>query len=190
MNGGSSTTASVTLRDTSPPPNRKVAATVTVRPRSAADDAQWFTATAWQGGSLIVDRLKRVGPGRYVTTQAIPVTGKWKAMLRMENGRGVRAVPIYLPADPAIPAKGVPAKAHFTRPFVRDKKILQREAKAGGWLAIPAYLLLLVIVVLWLSIMTWGLRRLAATDRGDVGPAARTRRRAAQRPTVPAGAAR
>jgi hypothetical protein len=190
MNAGSKTTATVALRDTSPPPDRKVAATVTVTPRSAANDAQWFTATAWQGGALIVNRLRRVGPGRYETTQPIPVTGKWKAMLRLENGRGVRAVPIYLPADPAIPAKGVPAKAHFTRPFVRDKKILQREAKAGGWLAIPAYLLLLVIVVMWLTIMTWGLRRLAASGAGDVGPAFRARRRAAQRPGVPAGAGR
>ena len=35
------------------------------------------------------------------------------------------------PNDPAIPAKEVPARASFARPFVRDKQILQREAKAG-----------------------------------------------------------
>ena len=168
MNAGPPTTANVALRDVSPSPHRQVQATVRLSPRGAADHAQWLSATAWQGGGLVVDRLRRVGPGRYVTTEAIPVWGKWKAMLRLENGRGVRAVPLYLPADPAIPAKAVPAPAHFTRPFVRDKKVLQREAKAGvGWLAIPAYLVLLAIVALWLSIMTWGLRRLAAVGAGD-----------------------
>ena len=87
--------------------------------------------TSWQGGGLVVDRLHRVAEGVYQTTKAIPVYGKWKTMLRLENGRGVRAVPIYLPADPAIPAKAVPARDSFTRPFVRDKKVLQREAVGG-----------------------------------------------------------
>jgi hypothetical protein len=186
MNGGSPTTASVSLRDLHPAPKRTVAATVTISPRRAAEHAQWVTVTAWQGGGLVVDRLHRVGPGRYATNQPIPVYGQWKAMLRLENGRGVRAVPIYLPADPAIPAKGVPAAAHFSRPFVRDKKILQREAKAGvGWLAIPAYLVLLAIVALWLGVMTWGLRRLA---RLDETPAPRLPRHP-RAPTRDAGAA-
>jgi hypothetical protein len=171
MNAGKPTTATITLRDVHPAPKRTVAANVTVSPRNAADNAQWVTVTAWQGGGLVVDRLRRVGPGRFATTQPIPAYGEWKAMLRVENGRAVRAVPIYLPADPAIPAKGVPATAHFTRPFVRDKKVLQREAKSGvGWLAIPAYLVLLGIVALWLAVMAWGLRRLATLDERRDGP--------------------
>jgi hypothetical protein len=66
----------------------------------------------------------------------------------------------------------VPATAHFTRPFVRDKKILQREAVGGStWLATPAYLILLAIVAMWLVSLGWGLRRLERTAgepvRGD-----------------------
>jgi len=169
MTAGPATTATLALRDVQPPPHREVAATVRLSPPTAARGADWLTATAWQGGGLVVDRLQRIGDGVYRTTAPIPVWGKWKAMLRLENGRGVRAVPIYLPADPAIPAKAVPAVSGVTRPFVRDKKILQREAVGGSaWLTTPAYLLLLAIAAGWLAGLGWGLRRLELTARGEV----------------------
>ena len=85
-------------------------------------------------------------------------------MLRTENGRAVVAMPIFLPADPAIPAKGVPANAHFTRPFVSDKSVLQREARGGAvGLQLPAYAVLLAIVAGWLVSLGFGLRRLQRT---------------------------
>jgi hypothetical protein len=173
MDAGKGATATVALTTVQGGPHRTVNATVKISPASATNGREWLTATAWQGGGLVVDRLKKVGPSTWRTTQPLPVYGKWKAMLRMENGRGVRAVPVYLPADPAIPAKGIPATAHFTRPFVRDKKILQREAVGGStWLATPAYLLLLAIAAVWLVSLGWGLRRLEQTAgervRGDV----------------------
>jgi hypothetical protein len=173
MNTGSQASATVALTPAQGGPHRTVNATIKISPPSAAKDREWLTMTAWQGGGLQVDRLKQIGPSTWRTTQPVPAYGKWKSMLRLENGRGVRAVPVYLPADPAIPAKGVPATAHFTRPFVRDKKILQREAVGGAvWLATPAYLLLLAIAAVWLISLGWGLRRLELTAgepvHGDV----------------------
>jgi hypothetical protein len=89
------------------------------------------------------------------------VWGKWKTMLRIARGRALDAIPIYLPADAAIPAAEVKAPATFTRTFSRDKKIMQREAIGGDlWLAIPAYLLLLAIATLWIVALAWGLGRL------------------------------
>ena len=185
MNTGSKASASVSLRDVTPSPHRTVAATVRLTPRDTAKDSDWLTATAWQGGGLVVDRLKRVSEGVYRTTQAIPVYGQWKANLRLENGRGVRAVPIYLPRDPAIPAKEVPARAHFSRPFVRDKKLLQREAVGSATaLQLPAYLFLLTIVVGWLVALGLGLRRL------EKAPAARERAAEPRRRRAPAGRVR
>ena len=58
----------------------RCSADVTLTPRDAADDAEWLTVTAWQGGGLVVDRLERVGPGGYRTTEPIPVHGNWKAL--------------------------------------------------------------------------------------------------------------
>jgi hypothetical protein len=173
MNAGSQATATVALTTAHPAPQRTANATIRVTPAAAAKNAQWLTMTAWQGGALQVNRLEKTGPGTWRTTQPVPVYGKWKAMLRLENGRGVRAVPVYLPEDSAIPAKEVPATAHFTRPFVSDKKILQREAVGGAtWLTTPAYLLLLGIAALWLVALGWGLRRLEQTAdvpvRGEI----------------------
>ena len=42
--------ADLTLTDVSPPPERRVAADVRLDPADAADDAEWLTVTAWQGG--------------------------------------------------------------------------------------------------------------------------------------------
>src|SRR5919204_514271 len=175
MNTGSKASASVSLKEVTPSPHRTVAATVRLHPPGTANDSQWLTVTAWQGGGLVVDRLKRVSEGVYRTTQPIPVYGQWKANLRLENGRGVRAVPIYEPRDTAIPAPEGPARTHFTRPFVRDKKLLQREAVGGATaLQLPAYLFLLAIVLGWLVALGVGLRRLekspAARERAPEAP--------------------
>jgi hypothetical protein len=170
MNAGSQASAVVSLTTAKPGPQRTASATIRIVPAGAARDAEWLTMTAWQGGALQVDRLKKIGPSTWRTTQPVPVYGKWKSMLRLENGRGVRAVPVYLPEDSAIPAREVPATAHFTRPFVRDKKILQREAVGGStWLATPAYVLLLAIAAVWLVTLGWGLRRLERTAGEPVG---------------------
>jgi hypothetical protein len=166
MNAGSPTSASVTLRDVQGGPHRTVAATIRLDPPGAARHAQWLTVTAWQGGGLVVDRLRAIAPGVYETTQPIPVYGNWKSVLRLADGRSVVGLPLYLPADRAIPAAAVPATAHFTRSFIRDKKILQREALGGSlWLTVPAYLLLLGIAALWLVGLGWGLRRLQDAER-------------------------
>jgi hypothetical protein len=178
MNAGGPATATIALRNITPPPNRTVSATIRVSPASALNNSQWHTVTAWQGGGLVVDHLKRLGPGLYETTQPIPVYGHWKSMLRVENGRAVRAVPIYLPADPAIPAKAVPALDTVTRAFVRDKKVLQRESVGGsGWLEVPAYLILLAIAATWLAGLGWGLRRLEQTAGGERSEGVSRRRR-------------
>ena len=90
-------------------------------------------------------------------------------------------LPIYMPADQAIPVKEVPAPAHFTRPFVRDKKLLQREQKPGvsPFLTTFAYILVLLVGLGLVALLTWGLRRISA----EIGsaPPRRPRRREAPR---------
>src|SRR5947208_617653 len=50
------------------PGERYVNAVVKLHPGGAAKNAKWFTVTAWQGHKkLVVDRLKRIGPGTYRT---------------------------------------------------------------------------------------------------------------------------
>lgn len=169
--------AQVALTDTDGGSGRYVNAKVTLTPKDAADDAKWFTLTAWQGGGLVVDRLKRVGEGVYQTTEPIPVNGDWKALLRLHRGNEILGSAVFLPEDPAIPAKGVPASKEFTRGFIADHKILQRESKgASGILPVLAYLGVLAIALSLCALMAWGLGRLAKDGQeGMPGDPADTR---------------
>jgi hypothetical protein len=162
-------TATITLRDATIPAGqtgsggRAVLADIRVSPTDTADDARWLSMTSWQGGGIIIDQLKKVGPGHYVTTKPAPVHGHWKSLIRMQVGRAVMAVPVFLPLDTAIPAAEVPALPQFTRPFVADHKVMQREqVPASGLITNVAYLTIGAIAFLLLVLLVWGLHRLGA----------------------------
>ena len=182
--------ADVTLTEVRPAPEREVAATVRIDPAASARDAEWLTVTAWQGDGLIVDRLKQAGPGLYRTTQPIPVHGNWKALIRLHHGNSLNAMPLFLPEDRAIPAPEVPALARFSRGFVADHEILQREQKEASAALPPlAYGLVAAIALALLALLAWGLHRLAATaGGGPPSPRPEPPRRSAQ-PAGKAGAA-
>jgi hypothetical protein len=161
---------------------RTVAATVTLDPPRAADAAEWLTVTAWQGDGLVVDRLERVGPGRYRSTEPIPVHGNWKALVRLHHGSSLTAIPIFLPRDRAIPAAEVPAPPRFTREFVADHEILQREQKASApALTLLAYSVVVAIALSLLALLAWALHRLSAAGERPQPPRAVAQRTPAAR---------
>src|SRR3954447_6224512 len=121
--------AQVALHNVGGGNGREVEATVRISPPNAASDAEWFDVTAWQGGGLVLDPLKRTAPGVYRTTEPIPVHGNWKAMIRLHDESSLTALPIFLPRDEAIPVGETPAPAHFTRSFGDEHQLLQREQK-------------------------------------------------------------
>jgi hypothetical protein len=112
----------------------EVTAEVTIARGVIDGDPTWVQITAWQGGGegVVTDRLRRTGDDttgayRYESTKPVPVGGNWKTLLRVQDGRTLAAVPIYLPADGPLGAKELPADATFTRDFVPEIDILQRE---------------------------------------------------------------
>ncbi len=132
--------------------NRDVLATIRLDPPSAADDAKWFHAMAWQGGGSRLVHLREIAPGTYRTTEPVPVHDDWKAMVRLHTGSAILALPIYMPGDPAIPAREVPAAAHFDRAFQVDHEVLRREERgASSWLTGAAYGVLGVVALAWLA---------------------------------------
>jgi hypothetical protein len=169
--------ATVTLQDVASGAQRSVLATVQLEPPQAADRATWFNITSWQGGTgtyngqitgqwVVPLRPVPGQPGMFRTTTPVPVYGKWKTLMRLGTVGSLQAIPIYLPADPAIPAKGVPASHRFTRAFEPDKKILQREAVGGSpALQKAAYIALGVIGLVWVGAVSFGLRRLDRVER-------------------------
>jgi len=188
MPDGALPRATVALQEVAPAPRREVLVSARLRPPDAAKGARWFTVTSWQGGGAIVAPMKRVGDGLYRATRPVPVWGpKWKTTLRMQRGRAVLGLPVYMPADAAIPVGGIPAPQRFTRSFERDKQLLQREQKGGvpGVLTLVAYLAVLAIWSAMIAIVAWALWRLAGS--AEPGPAEQRFRREAPRPQ-PAGA--
>jgi hypothetical protein len=160
--------AAVTLTDAESAPNREVTAQVRITPASVADDANWVQMTSWQGGGRVVDELERTGPGTYESTKPVPVYGNWKTMLRLHEGNALLGIPVYLPEDPAIPAPAVKAEPQFTRTFVDETKILQRELKddVPGWIWAAASLTVLAISLSFILALAWGLGRAAGGAGG------------------------
>ncbi len=171
-------TATVALTEVQPPPNREVRASVSIDPPEAADDAAWVQMTSWQGGGLEVDRLKQTGPGTYESTRGVPVHSDWKTLLRLHEGSSLLAVPVYLPEDTAIPAPEVKAEPQFTRTFVDETQILQRELKddVPGWIWAASSLTVLAISLSFIFALAWGLGRAAGGAGGGPSQPPRERR--------------
>ena len=168
----------VTLRELPSEDGREVAAQVRITPASAAADPEWLTLTAWQGGGSVIDSLSEVRPGLYETNEPVPVSGNWKSLIRLHQGRSLIAIPVFLPEDTAIPAKEVPALSSFTREFRSDFEILQREQKdAPGWLTSAAYGIVVLIAFGFLCLLAWGLHRLGTSGGGAAGGPQIDRRR-------------
>jgi hypothetical protein len=149
---------------------RHVVGTVKLTPRDTADDAAWVTVTSWQDGGMKVDRLQRISQGVYRFRAPAPAYGDWKTVLRVQNGRTIMGIPIYMPADAAIPgAKEIPATANFTRTFVSDHDLLQRERKDDipGWLWTAACLVVLALALMFMGSLAWGLARVARVSNDD-----------------------
>jgi hypothetical protein len=149
---------------------REAQATVRVSPAGAAEDAKWLTITAWQGGGLHVDRLERVSDGVYRTTEPMPIGGDWKTLVRLHNGTDLTAAAVYLPEDPAIPAKEIPAQASFERPFVAEIDLLQRERKDDqpAWLWAGASAIVLALYLAFFGALAWGVGRISRRWDDDV----------------------
>lgn len=169
-------TASVTLTE-APAVDGQRFVTADVRfnpPDVLSDNPNWVTVLGWQGGlanerGIFHDSLENVGPGHFRSTQPMPVSGTWKTLLRVHDGRTFTAVPIYLAGDPGIGAEEVPAEAQFTRPFVAEITILQRERSPdipqSLWLI--GCLVVLVCTLAMIAGITWGGGRINNTEPTD-----------------------
>lgn len=161
--------AAIALTDLpSAPGHRMVSADVQLAPADmVSEHPEWVTILSWQGRmenqrGLQIDRLERVGPGHYRSTQPLPVWGSWKTLLRVQDGYTMTAVPIYEPADDAIPAPEVPALSAMNRPFVQEITILQRERdqNAPVWLFTAGSIVVLFLTLMVIAGLTWGAGRL------------------------------
>jgi hypothetical protein len=171
--------ATVKLTDLpSPPGQRMASADVQLNPPNmAGEQPDWVTILAWQGKmqnhrGLVIDRLRKVGPGHYVSTEPIPVWGDWKTLLRVHDGRDLAAVPIWAPADAAIPVPEIPVLNNGTRNFAFEVSILQRERDPGvpAWLFTAGGLVVLLFTLSVISALTWGAGRINDSENAPNEP--------------------
>ncbi len=152
--------------------------TVQLEPPGAADEATLFGIIAWQGGGRVLAELDEVGPGRYVSSKPIPVSGEWKSMVGLQRGDEVMAAPIYLPADPEIGASAIPALPERRVPFSLNTDILLREGKDGpAWPALLSYGGVAIVLAIWMSLFARAASRVRPRSKpqgggrlGGVGP--------------------
>jgi hypothetical protein len=89
-------------------------------------------------------------------------------MVILYRGDEVMAAPIYLPADPAIGARAIPAVARRPVTFVRNTKVLLREAKPGPPLpATLAYTVWGGSIAVWVGFLAFCVQR-AGGGRAEV----------------------
>lgn len=151
-------------------------ATIEIDPASVAEDADWLMVYAFRGGGQHVIPLEETSRGRYITPEAFPVGGEWSTMVRLSAGRAMLAMPISLPHDDAIPAPAVTAEDRFTRPFVADRDIVQRESldlqpTSERW----AYLVSALFCAAMLVSLLLGLRRAQAARNRESAAVEATR---------------
>jgi uncharacterized membrane protein YeaQ/YmgE (transglycosylase-associated protein family) len=170
VNTGPSVRATFDLNVRNSSDGRVATGTFRLDPPDAAKDAYWFNVTSWQGkhGPAHIDKPERIGPGLYRITQPIHVDGTWKTTLRLHKGRQLAGLPIFMPADPAVPVPQVPVAARMTRSFELDHHLLQREQKKGvpAWLTLAAYLGVGGISFALIFVVGFGLARLERLGGG------------------------
>ncbi|MBO9532442.1 MAG: hypothetical protein J7513_05655 [Solirubrobacteraceae bacterium] len=144
---------------------RDVTVTAKFTDVDAAERGMSIMTISWQGGGVVSNVMEKIGPGEYRTTEPIPVGGSWKTVTRMQLGRRMLAVPVQLPADPAIPVEGHTNPGTETQQFKNELLLLQRERRddVPAWLWLPAIILVLggiglFTVGLGVSVARLGLR--------------------------------
>ncbi|MGK5531588.1 hypothetical protein [Streptomyces sp. URMC 129] len=161
--------ATVTLEESGSGDDRVVGLSLRVHPADLADDATWFTVFSWQGGGIVREELTEVGDGLYRATGPVPAGGTgWKTVVRLHTGpRDLVALPVYLPADPGIPAPALIAEDGATVDFVAEQDLLRRETRGDvpSWMWTLGYLSVAAVFLLMLGVTVGLLARASRTRR-------------------------
>ncbi len=136
--------------------------TLTLSDPDAADQAMWLYVQSWQGGGQYHSDLAEISDGVYRTGQPVPLGGDWKTMARLHLlDRELLNMPIYMPADDAIPVPEIAAESGVTRDFVADSEIMMREQKTDvpDWLWGAGYGLVFLLYAVLFAVMAGLYRR-------------------------------
>jgi hypothetical protein len=114
----------------------------------------------------------------------MPISGDWKTFVRLQDGRTLTAMPIYLPADAVIGEPEIPALGNATRDAVSDKQLMQREFKKGvpDSLWGTASAVVLFCALLLALTLGWGVSRVSRASQPAGRPVGESVREVARAP--------
>jgi hypothetical protein len=105
--------------------------------------------------------MRRVSEGHYVSEHRIPVTGAWKALLRLHRGGEMMAIALHLPGDPGLHKPELKA-VDRTMAFQPEPRYLLREQHSGNnVLKNGVYTLLAGVVVMWIAAFAVAIGKIA-----------------------------
>jgi hypothetical protein len=134
---------------------------VRLTPANAAEHARFFQAGAWQGGGLDLANMRRVSEGHYISEHRIPVSGDWKALLRLHRGGEMMAIALHLPGDRELNKPELKA-VDRTMAFQAEPRYLLREQHAGNNVfKNTVYTLLVGVVLLWIAAFSVAIGKIA-----------------------------
>lgn len=145
---------------------------------NALGEPMYVGVLAYQGGPPLVSQpLVSLGNGAYRTSGTVPIGAQWKTVLRVNTGRAITVLPVYLPEDSAIPADEVPAPAEFTRPLADKSTYLLREMRqdASAGLYAVSLTVVLGLIAVFLIFISIGIGRYSrshgSSEAAGVDPA-------------------
>lgn len=165
--------ADVTLTPVAGPAGERQAIVTARIPGDVAKNPEWRAVTSWQGGGTQTRRMEEIAPGVYRSNGPVPLHGTWKSAIRMNSGRAMLSLPLYLPREPSIPTPGVTRPERFSAAFLTDHEVMQTERRdyVPGWLWTPAALLMLAFCGAFIAALAVGIARASHDDDagGDPG---------------------
>lgn len=136
-------------------------------------DPMYVGVLAYQAGPPLVSQpLVSLGDGAYRTQGTVPIGGQWKTIIRINTGRVLGVVPVFLPEDLGVPAAEVSAPSEFTRPIAHKTTYLLREMKpdASKTLYYSCVAAVVVLIALFIALFCLGIARFARREDETVRP--------------------
>ena len=162
-------------------PEYNVDVDLSIDPADAADGADWFQVTSWEGGIVKHTNLVQVSPGHFRSERPVPVGGSWKSAAFLMKGDVFSALAIYMPADLTYKQAEIPAPADRKGSFLAAGKLLMSEAHGGAqWPSVLAYTAFALIVLLWCVLFLLAYGKVGAQHT----PLEDTRRQLTSRPRL------
>ena len=140
-----------------PSPHQALNVSLVMTPADAAQGADWFELTSWQGGGQENTPLVEDSPGHYHSAHPVATGAAWKTLVWLAKGPTMMATAVSFPTDLQYGQGPVTPRAEQTVEFAASSSWLMRETHGGAvWPAVLAYTGLFGLAAVWIAVLVLG----------------------------------